>query len=127
MTGTQRPVILVDDSASDLVFLRRKLDRAGVRNPVVIFVSSEERARVSASRNNDRRNASRSVSVRDVRGHQNAGRKWIRAFEVRADAGAKDAAGSNLVLTETRRRFARRQCPACGHPHARLARGRRPR
>jgi len=42
MSGIQRPVILVDDSPDDLVFLRRRLDKAGVRNPVVTFVSSED-------------------------------------------------------------------------------------
>lgn len=38
----QRPIMLVDDNADDLVYLRRQLDGAGVRNPMVAFVSSED-------------------------------------------------------------------------------------
>ena len=34
--------MLVDDSADDLIFVRRRLDKAGVRNPVLTFLSSED-------------------------------------------------------------------------------------
>lgn len=37
-----RPLVLVDDSADDLVFIRRRLDKAGNRRPVLTFLSSED-------------------------------------------------------------------------------------
>jgi CheY-like chemotaxis protein len=37
-----RPLVLVDDSADDLVFARRLIDKAGLRHPVLAFLSSED-------------------------------------------------------------------------------------
>src|SRR3954470_21284825 len=39
---SRRPIILVDDSPDDLVFLRRTLDKAEIRNPVIAFLRSED-------------------------------------------------------------------------------------
>lgn len=41
-TSKLRPIVLVDDTADDLVVARRKLEQAGVRNPVLTFISSED-------------------------------------------------------------------------------------
>lgn len=40
--STARPILLVDDCADDLVFIRRRLDKAGIRGPVLTFLSSED-------------------------------------------------------------------------------------
>ena len=40
--ASARPLLLVDDSADDLVFIRRRLDKAGIRRPVLTFLSSED-------------------------------------------------------------------------------------
>jgi CheY-like chemotaxis protein len=42
VTSNLRPLLLVDDSADDLVFARRRLDKGGVRNPVLTFLSSQD-------------------------------------------------------------------------------------
>lgn len=41
-SATTRPILLVDDSADDLVFIRRRLDKAGIQGPVLTFLSSED-------------------------------------------------------------------------------------
>jgi CheY-like chemotaxis protein len=40
--STGRPILVVDDCADDLVFIRRRLDKAGIRTPVLTFLSSED-------------------------------------------------------------------------------------
>jgi two-component system, response regulator len=37
-----RPIVLIDDSPDDLVFTRRLIDKARIRNPILSFLSGED-------------------------------------------------------------------------------------
>lgn len=36
------PVLIVDDDPNDIFFIRRRLDKSGVPNPVIAFIDSED-------------------------------------------------------------------------------------
>lgn len=39
---TLRPIIVIDDEPDDLFFIRRLIDKGGVKNPVVTFLDSDD-------------------------------------------------------------------------------------